>query len=236
MNIIYDNFRLLLKEFQMRCLIKILSCLILLTGCVNHRGWTYQASPKEYRKAEIQKTIAVLPFTDKRENVNYDRTAIGLIPLVPYGWLDFRTPETIMNQQFNPKEDFAKATAQELSSASIFKDVFFSYKEENSDYILVGELEESNIKSKIFFYGLSAPGDLLWLIGLPAGTYSNEVSITFKLMDKNYDVKFSRRYSENIKETRWIYEGTMPLISLDKPLKTILLQLKDDIKDISKNL
>ena len=164
--------------------------LIALTGCVDHRGWVYQADSKEYKKAEIQKTVAVLPFTDKRENVNYDRMLIGFIPLMPYGWQEFKTPETVLNQQFYPKEDFAKAAAQELNSVSMFKDVFFSYKETDSDYILVGELEQSDIQSKAYFYGLSAPGDLLWLIGFPGGSYANKISITFKLMDKNYDVKF----------------------------------------------
>lgn len=221
---------------KIRFVLQIVCLCVLLSGCVDHRGWVYQADPKEYKKAEIQKTVAVLPFTDKRENVNHDRFAIGLIPLVPYGWQDFKTPETVINQQFYPKEDFAKATAQELSSASLFKDVFFSFKETDSDYILVGELEQSDIHTKIFLYGLSAPGDLLWLLGFPAGSYSNEITVNFKLLDKNYNVKFSKKYSEKIEEIRWIYEGAIPLLSLDKPLKRILLQLKEDIKEVSGKL
>lgn len=215
-------------------LTKIVLCFIFLTGCVDHRGWVYQATPKEYKKAEVTKTVAVLPFTDKRENMNKDRIAIGFIPLMPYGWQDFKTPETVIQQQFYPKEDFAKATAQELNSASIFKDVFFSFKETDADYILVGELEQSEINTKIFFYGLSAPGDLLWLIGFPAGTLANKITINFKLIDKNYDVKFEKRYSSGFDEIYWLYEGTLPLLSLDKPLKNILLQLKEDLKINSK--
>ena len=216
--------------------IQIVICCLFLTGCVSHRGWVYQSDPKEFKQPEITKTIAVLPFTDKRENINADRMGIGFIPLVPFGWQDLKTPETIINQQFYPKEDFAKATAQELNSASIFKDVFFSYKETDSDYILVGELEQSDIHTKIFFYGLSAPGDLLWFLGFPAAYYSNKITLNFKLLDKNYHTKFSKTYSESIEEIWWIYEGTIPILSLDKPLKKILLQLKTDLKGISKTL
>jgi hypothetical protein len=156
----------------------------------------------------------VLPFADKRSNDNTNATLIYMIPLVPYGYADFSIPESITMHansglwiNFNPKEDFAKAAAEELNSTKILKEAFFSTSSKDSDYYISGEILSTDYHSKLFSYGLSVYGPILWLIGLPASYVANDLEVKLSLIDtKSKKVIFSKSYkADHYSKVGWIY-------------------------------
>lgn len=209
--------------------------LIMLSGCVVKRSWTYQSEPKEFKKSETNLRIAVLPMTDRRENQNTNALLMSWIPLFPYGWSDYKTPEgTSLISDMKSSEDFAKAVAQDLNNSNMFKEVFFSYKESDGDYFVVGEINTAQIKEKLFSYGLSIFGSYLWFLGAPAIYQQNNMDITFKILDKNYKEYFRKSYKSNKGEVIWIYEtlvGNGHPFKLDILLKDVISQFKIDLHE-----
>jgi hypothetical protein len=83
--------------------------------------------------------------------------------------------------QFRPADDFARAVAQEVDNARIFRETFVGNRASDADYVLLGEITSTKYEGKIISYGLSAYGPMLWLFGFPASTTSNELTVTLKL-------------------------------------------------------
>jgi hypothetical protein len=71
-----------------------------------------------------------------------------LIPLMPFGWMECDRPEaarmflTIVEFDFTPGEDLAKAAAYSLRRSNLFKDAFFTFGggKDKADYILTGKI------------------------------------------------------------------------------------------------
>jgi hypothetical protein len=125
-----------------------------------------------------------------RTNDNTNLVALYLIPLVPFGWMTFDTPEgpdkhlTSGEWNFRPPEDIAKAIAQDLQNLGLFREAFFGYRPSDGDLILRSQLHSTRYNAKMLSYGLSIEGPLLWFIGLPVGTYSNELRLELRLEDR----------------------------------------------------
>lgn len=197
----------------------LLSFLLSATSCINSRGWTYRSnsySDNSFQNSKLtKKTVAVLPFADQRLIDNDNSVLLYLIPLMPFGYQDLNTPETLPGHinsglwtNYNPKEDFAKAIAEELNNANIFKEVTFSYSAKDYDYNIKGEILATNYKGKIFSYGLSVYGPLLWYIGFPATSVSNFLETKLSIVNsKTKEVIFTKTYkSEEYKKLGWIYK------------------------------
>jgi hypothetical protein len=157
---------------------------------------------------------------------------------MPFGWQELNVPEGFQGHitstawLWKPNEDIAKSVAEELDKSHLFKEVFFTHKASDGDIILEGAIKSTKYNGKILSYGLSIEGPLLWLIGLPSGTFNNELILDFKLKDKkNNAVLWEKDYKQSISNTAWIYN--MPSdFEYSSMLKTILLQV---IKDIQSN-
>ena len=123
--------------------------LVLLSGCASQRVWMYRAESYIKTKSLVNKTVALLPLSDRRENINRDLIGLGMIPLMPFGWQDMHSPEGMQRHLtsgiwlFRPPEDFAKAIAEELRNSGIFKEVFFTYKASEGDLVLRGQLKSA---------------------------------------------------------------------------------------------
>jgi hypothetical protein len=80
-------------------------------GCATTRAWKYTPEPRRATEPTVRVSLAVLPFEDLRENVNRNRVRLYLIPLMPFGWADYETPEgeaqhiTSSLWQFKPSDD-----------------------------------------------------------------------------------------------------------------------------------
>ena len=156
-------------------------------GCASGRDWKYTPESRQAIEPLANVSVAVLPFEDQRRNVNENRVLLYLIPLFPFGWADYETPEgqeqhmTSTLWQFKPSDDLARAVAQEVENARIFRETFVSNRASEGDYVLMGEIVSTKYEGKIFSYGLSAYGPILWLVGLPAATHSNRLELRLRL-------------------------------------------------------
>jgi hypothetical protein len=172
-------------------------------GCSSQKAWVY--TPNQYQRTAVVSTkkAVVLPFEDTRENRNDNDALLYLIPLFPYGWQDLNVPEgeqmhlnSGLWTNYKPTEDFAKALAAELETAHYFKEAYFDFKKTDSGYIFKGKILNTHYEGKIFSYGLSAYGPLLWFFGLPATDISNELSVELSMMEANTEkVVFSKSYT-----------------------------------------
>ncbi len=184
-----------------------------LTGCNTHAKWTYPLSPSNlYRSPTVGSggTLAVLPFREARPVKNSAATSLlYLVPLVPYGWVNYERPEaarmfnTIAEYDFQLDEDLAKAAVRSFEEGRLFVRVYFTFGGEprDADLILRGTARHTTYNGKIYSYGLSAFGPLLWFIGLPSGTSTNWIDITLSLTDKKnheyWRYSFSGKRSTN---------------------------------------
>jgi hypothetical protein len=62
--------------------------------------------------------------------------------------------------QFRPADDFARAVAQEVDNARVFRETFVGNRASDADYVLLGEITSTKYEGKIISYGLSAYGPL----------------------------------------------------------------------------
>jgi len=197
-----------------------LVALVLLSSCTNNKGWVYKTNNYDKNndvaaKTSLKnKTIAVGSFADKRDSVNKDFIEFYAIPLMPFGYQNLNSPETTIRHansslwiNFNPKDDFAKALVAELNESEIFKEALFLESSTGHDYKIKGELVSTYYNSKLFSYGLSIYGPVLWLVGLPATTVSNELEIKLSVINvKSGKNIFTKHYkADKYKKLGWVY-------------------------------
>lgn len=214
----------------MKRIIILLVTILFMSGCASSmQNWKYTSNEKQYTKPISNLTLAVPNLQDKRKNKNSQNAMLALLPLVPYGSVNIQVPD---GAQIKPTEDFSKAIAEEISNASIFKETIYTNKLSDSDLFLEGTLYSSKLKDTVTFYGLSLPGDLLWLIGAPTGKATNKIIVRYRLLDKNYKVYMDKIYSK--KKTRynffWMPKGPM---FFEEIFKEIALEVVEDIKQIA---
>lgn len=213
----------------------------LLSGCASEKAWMYGAEPAAHTAPVVEKSVSVPAFDDRRVNENSNNWGLYLIPLMPFGPQTLNTPEgvnrhaTSTQWQWRPNEDIAKATAQEFNSAGLFREVFFSNRASEGDWVLHGTINSTKYDGKILSYGLSAYGPMLWFLGLPAASVSNELDVTFALEDqKTKRTLWQKEYKEKMSAMSWIYsvKADFEYAAL---LKKILLQATKDMKaDLAK--
>jgi hypothetical protein len=158
----------------------------MVTGCAEPRGWRF--TPNSYTqptKPLVLKTVAVPRFKDTRPNENTNKLSFYVIPLMPFGWANASAPESFSPYfKYRPSDDFAKAAVEEIQATGLFKEAFFTERESEGDLILRGEIKSTHYNQKVLSYGLSVYGALLWVIGAPAGTVTNELNVRLSLEDK----------------------------------------------------
>jgi hypothetical protein len=210
--------------------IVLLVAVLLCAGCQNPRNWAYTPEPPRERAAPVARSVAVPPATDQRIDENANRLALYLIPLMPYGWMDYSRPETANQHvvsstwQFRPDEDIAKAVAAELQNSGLYREAFYTARASEGDLVMNVTIESTRAEGKMITYGLSIYGPLLWLIGFPAGTADNELRLAFELTERAtkrslWSGSFERSYDAGV---YWIY--SLPSdFEYDNLLKDIML-------------
>ena len=182
-------------------------------GCSSQRGWAYTPTDPVKRSPSIAKTVAVVPFIDRRPHQNTNNINLRLIPLMPFGWQQLNEPETIQGHiasglwQFRPTDDMAKALALEVQNRHLFKETFFTFRESDGDLVLRGSLLSTGYDGTVFSYGLSIYGEILWILGLPAGKVKNDLAIELWLEDRNsgqvvWDKQYKADHDEGV---YWAY-------------------------------
>jgi len=186
-----------------------------IAACSEQKAWVYRAGEYPSPPGQAQrKTVVVLPFDDLRTDENHNLIGLGYIPLFPYGWVNYSAPEGAQMHvtsglwiNYKPTEDFPKALAQELTSTGRYKDAYFNFKTDPAaDYVIKGQIINTDYRGTQYTYGLSAYGPFLWLLGLPAATVDNDLSIRLTCTDKTGASLFSQTYAApEYHEVAWIY-------------------------------
>lgn len=183
-------------------------------GCANQKAWVYRGNTFALPASSSGKKIAVVAFTDARENKNSNCAMMYLIPLMPCGWQTLNAPEGSQMHMtsglwlnYKPTEDYPKALAEDLRKTGIFSDAFFDYQRDRGDYGVTGRILSTKYKGYLISYGLSAYGPLLWFFGFPAASTSNELSVELNLIDSKTEKSlFSKVYTAKPqKKVSWIY-------------------------------
>ncbi len=200
-----------MKKILMLLILGIFVALIF-SGCAQQRVWSYKANPYVKTEPLVNKSVAVPPLADNRKNENTNLVSLMYIPLMPYGWMDLNTPEGGQQHMsstlwlFKPPEDLAKAVAEEINNSGIFKEVFFTNRASEGELILKGNLLSTFYNGKLISYCMSFCGVYLWFIGLPAGTYENDLEISFELVESSTgNVLWNGTYKKDFSKTFWIY-------------------------------
>lgn len=186
------------------------------SGCATQKTWVYRSGSYSTRpSATMAKSVVVLPFDDTRENLNKNRIGFYAIPLAPgFGWADYSAPEGAQMHvtsglwiNYKPTEDFSKALAQELTASGLFREAFFDYKKGAADMIIRGRILNTDYRGTLISYGLGPIGPDLWILGFPAGTVRNELSVELSCMDSQTgNLLFSKTYTaQPYSKVFWIY-------------------------------
>ena len=219
--------------------ITLLMTLVLLNACANVEPFSYQADPKQYRKEELSVKMVVPPYQDTRlkDNKQNGLCLFGLMVLpviVPYcSVAEFNRPEynRFGVQLVKVNEEFAKATAEEIENASLFKSSAFSFDKNDGDLILVGNVKKMLYEDVGTYYGLTVYGGaVLGLFGAPLDYIYRTLEIEYKLVTPSYDVLFEKQYTAKSKTHIGFY--TMHFaFEYDNLLKQINLNLVRDLKE-----
>ena len=196
-----------------QCLVLVFLVAWLAAGCSSQRGWAYIPTDPIKQSPRVAMSVAVVPFIDHRPSQNTNNLGLRLIPLMPFGWQELNAPETIQGHvasglwQFKPTEDMAKALALEVQNRHLFKETFFTFRESDGELILRGTLLSTRYDGTLYSYGLSIYGELLWLLGLPAGKVKNDLSIELRLEDRTSgQVIWEKQYQADHDEgVYWAY-------------------------------
>jgi hypothetical protein len=159
------------------------------------------------------KKVAVNVFEDYRADQNDRLAALYLIPLMPYGWIEYDRPDSangfisISNFEFTPAEDLAKSAATSLRRSNLFKDAYFSFggEEGRADFILSGKIKSTYYKGRILSYGLFTVAPLFWLLGMPYGTSLNQLVIEMELRNSKGEKVWEYTFDKDDYRTQWIY-------------------------------
>jgi hypothetical protein len=177
--------------------------LLSLSGCMPAFQWAYRADPPTGAEPAADRTLVVLPLSDAREGSNSVMLVMLYVPLCPYGWVDMPVPDP---GGLSFREELAKAMADELQASGVFREAFFSPRTQPGDLVLRGNLRSSRFNTKYFSYGLSGYGTILWLIGLPQRTTSNELWIEMQIEDPaSKTVLWKGEYRRKKSELSWMY-------------------------------
>lgn len=205
-------------------------------GCATQKSWSYRAESISSSPILVNKSVSVPPFMDTRQNENQNMFGMYMIPLMPYGWMSYKTPEGAQMHMtsglwmWRPNEDIAKAAAEEMNSSHVFKEVFFSHRASEGELVLHGTIKSTDFEGKLFSYGLSIYGPALWFIGFPSTSANNELEISLSLRDPATNaILWERSYRRADGNLSWLYVMKSDFLYPDL-LKEILMEAVRDIR------
>ncbi len=220
--------------------------LLTVYGCTGPGSFVYPPNVEnvEFKKNIFpDKTVVVKPFRDFRgELFETDSFYLYLIPLMPYGYVEYDRPEdselmmTVDEFNFEPKVELAQAAAYSLNKSKLFKQAMFvAGPDVPSDYILSGAVLSTYYMAKPFSYGLMSAGPFLWMVGLPAGTVTNGLAVYFTLTDtKTNKIVWEYGFSGEKYRTVWLYANEGKGVAMYSEL--MAEAMNKAIKDLRKKL
>ena len=175
----------------------IVFILINLHFCISYPKNSYELEKVEAKYDTKGKTIRVGVLQDLRTGENIDKSLMAFIPLVLSGNIELDFPESDRFSMGTPvKYYFSDLIKLEMNNSYKLNNIYISEGNDSKvDYTINGHLSRFHCERKMYFYGLSFFGPLLWYFGLPAIINECEISIEFKILDKNETVIFTKDYN-----------------------------------------
>jgi len=231
---------------------------LLLGACTSVATFDYTAAPgamMKFREAgAATKSVAVMPFMDQRgpgapgavhPAGDHGSLYLGLIPLLPYGWVEKGEPENSVDFVslgrfgFNPQNDLAAAAIASLKTSGLFSSVTKAnnlQQAANADYIWRGTVTSTFYRGRMFSYCISyffSP--VLWVVGFPSGSSTNELGVKFELVERaTGDVVWQYDWLDSDYLNHWIYARIGKDVSIYPEL--MKRAMNSALNDLSQNV
>ena len=238
---------------------------LVLSACTNVATFDYQAAPgamiKLREPGSASKTVAVMPFMDQRgmgiiapgqapahEVGDHGSFFLGFIPLMPFGYVEKTQPEnsedfvSLGRFHFDVQNDLAAASIASLKNSGLFANVTKANnaaQAANADYIWRGSVTSTFYRGRMFSYGITyCFSHILWIIGVPEGSSTNELGVKFELVDRaTGDVVWSCDYLASDYLNHWIYARVGKDVSIyprlmKEAMNQALYKLSQDMPDL----
>lgn len=207
---------------------------MLLTGCTSVATFDYgpaSGTMAQFPERANRKSVAVLPFRDLRSTKYFDPAQqlaaekypagdhgsfyLGLIPLMPFGFVEKEEPEnsedfvTLGRFRFDPAQELAAAAMQSLKHSNLFSRVIKAntLEQADTDYVFQGTFSNLHYDGYMLSYCVTyflSPA--LWILGAPTGVSCNELWVDFSLAErKTGKTVWSYRYRGSDSITHWLY-------------------------------
>lgn len=152
----------------------VVTSLLILPGC-SHQKRIYQPNPADPSVQTLPLKIAVVELEDGSQEEGWKKRQLlheALIPFVPSAPILVKLNDT----------RFGKCLSAELKIARQFAAVDYhenwgkiAEQFKTYDLIVTGHLRQDRTEGTMYLYGLSLPGDYLWILGLPFASYSRQI-------------------------------------------------------------
>ena len=246
----------------------VVAAALLLGACTNVAKFDYSAAPGTLpRFSEAgsgTKSVAVMPFMDQRGSKYFDPEQVdlaedrpagdhgsfflGLIPLMPFGYVEKTQPEnsedfvSLGRFHFDVQNDLAAASIASLKSSGLFSNVVKANnaaQAANADYIWRGTVTSTFYRGRMFSYGITyCFSHILWIVGVPYGSSTNELGVKFELVDRTSgNVVWDFSYLESDYLNHWIYARVGKDVSIypqlmKEAMNRALFKLSQDMPDL----
>jgi hypothetical protein len=128
-------------------------------------------------------------------------------------------------------EDLASASAEELRASGLFQEVVVAPRAAQGDLILKGAVKSTRFYATEISYGLSFAAVIPWMIGLPTGKMTNELSVEFSLEDSDtHTVLWHKAYTEVYDATYRIFYSRPDQFKYDALYKTMLRDVVQNLR------
>lgn len=188
--------------------------MLLLGACAGPGKFTYNPAVAVSPGATLfpGKSVEVATFRDLRgHHDGFANICIYLLPLFPYGYVDYDRPEdaewlmSVDSFNFNAGADLAGAARASLALSGIFAMVQ-PPGGGKGDYVFEGTVLSTTYTGKAFSYGLMSAGPFLWMLGFPAGNARNQLAVFFTLREAvGGKLLWSYGYSGESLRVLWLY-------------------------------
>jgi hypothetical protein len=140
---------------------------------------------------------------------------LALIPFMPFGYVEKEQPElsedfvSMERFHFDVQNDLAAAAFASLKSSNLFSEVKRANnaaQAADADYIWRGSVTSTFYRGRIFTYGISVFSPILWVVGIPDGSSTNELGVKFELVDRaSGNVVWEYNYLNSDYLNHWLY-------------------------------
>ena len=186
--------------------------------------WLYEPNLYEPAGQRPDATAVVIKFADGRKDGYVDHSLRCISPFLIYCTNEYEPPERCQNNNFlmhvqgsgsrsttridfDPMSDFGQALAAELQAGSVFREVDFGDNTVNRDYVISGRVLDTTLKDTLYTYGFLGFGMFFWGFGLPAGSFTNDLSVEITCANvKTGQTVLSKAYTApQYHQVFWLY-------------------------------